>query len=72
MLLWKDTFQLGGLPAPITPSDPQARDGIRNSRNAQDEGDLPPWFSWPRPPNGFVDLGWVCTIEEYTLWMLIA
>jgi len=72
MLLWKRTFQVGGLQAPISHNDPRARDGIPKSCNAQDKDDLPPWSFWPRPPNGFIDLGCVCTVEKYAFRMLIA
>ena len=68
MLLWKRT---GEFQAPIGSNDPRARDGIRKGCDVQDENGLPPWLSWPRPPNGFIDLGWVCTAEQPASRMLI-
>jgi len=58
--------------ASIGSNDPQARDGVQISYETQDKSGLPPWFSWPKPPNGFIDLGCVNTSEKWILRMLTA
>ena len=72
MLLWKRSFEAGDRLAPIGSGDAQAQDGIRKSCDTRDENGFPPWFSWPRPPNGFIDLGCVFTAERCVFRMLIA
>ncbi|KAF9785509.1 hypothetical protein BJ322DRAFT_1194311 [Thelephora terrestris] len=57
ILLWKRAFEADCSAEPIGGNDPHTRDGIRNPPKIQDENDLPPWSSWPRPPGGFIDLG---------------
>ncbi|KAF9650482.1 DUF1613-domain-containing protein [Thelephora ganbajun] len=57
ILLWKKMFNVDRTGAPIGTNDPRTRDGVRNSYNARDEDGSPPWFSWPGPPGGFIDLG---------------
>jgi len=58
-------------PASISESDPQTRGQVRKSHDAREENGLAHWFSWPKPPGGFIDLGWVCMIKKRVLRMLI-
>lgn len=52
MLLWKQTFG----PASASQAD--------SSENQRGE----PWRDWPRPPAGFLDLGYVC----YQCYIIVA
>ena len=58
--------------APIGEHDPRTRDGVRKSYDTQDGNGSPPWFSWPSPPGGFIDLGCVIVVVKREFRMLIA
>jgi hypothetical protein len=64
-------FKVEDSPAPIGEHDPRASDGVRKSYGAHDENGSPPWSSWPSPPGGFIDLGYVSAVEKRVLRILI-
>ena len=68
MLLWKSECS----PASIGGNDPRTRDGVPKPYETKDGKGLPPWFFWPRPPGGFIDLGCVCSVEKRIFRKLIS
>lgn len=70
MLLWKKEFDSERSPASIGDNDPRTRDGVPESYETKDGNSLPPWFFWPRPPGGFIDMGCVCLVEKRVFRML--
>ena len=64
MLLWKQMFKADARSVSIGSNTPPPWDGIRKSCDPGDGNALPPWFDWPRPPSGFIDLGCVCATED--------
>lgn len=68
MLLWREMFDAEDFRTPDGEDDPRTRAGVRKS--SKDGGSSPPWFSWPAPPGGFIDLGYVRTVGKRVLYML--